>query len=411
MPATTQQIHVDIAIIGGGVAGLWLLSRARRAGYHAVLFEQSALGSGQSVASQGMIHGGVKYTLSGALSGASEAIADMPAHWRRCMAGEGDVDLRGVKILSDHFYMWSAQSVLSKATAFLASKALRGRVDALKPKDFPSLFRNAAFKGSLYKLVDLVLDVPSLLRKLSDASREYIMAIDWQHAQLQRAGAGAVISVQHDGKTFCINSQLCVLAAGKGNGDLLARLQVTQPQMQLRPLQQVMVRHKFHEPLYAHCVGTDSKPRLTISSHRDGDYTVWYLGGQLAEDGVNLSAEELIALAKTELQNLFSWLDWRDAEWATFCVDRAEPAQPGLLRPDNAWLSACDSLARCVVAWPTKLTLAPNLGNMLLEYLRQENIAPQFADAVPMSLLRLHEALDDHVACAPWRCVNWQRGA
>ncbi|HNE27160.1 MAG TPA: FAD-dependent oxidoreductase, partial [Pseudomonadales bacterium] len=99
-----QTLQVDIAIIGGGIAGLWLLACARRAGYNAVLFERAALGSGQTVASQGMIHGGVKYTLSGALSGASEAIADMPAHWRRCIKGEGDVDLRGTRILSEHFY-------------------------------------------------------------------------------------------------------------------------------------------------------------------------------------------------------------------------------------------------------------------------------------------------------------------
>jgi glycerol-3-phosphate dehydrogenase len=144
-----QTVQVDIAIIGGGVAGLWLLNRARNAGYNAVLFEQQALGSAQTVASQGMIHGGVKYTLGGALSGASEAIADMPAHWRRCMKGEGDVDLRGTNILSDHFYMWSSQSALSKVTTFLASKALRGRVDALKKSDFPPVFCDPAFKGSL----------------------------------------------------------------------------------------------------------------------------------------------------------------------------------------------------------------------------------------------------------------------
>ncbi|MEZ5480827.1 MAG: FAD-dependent oxidoreductase [Porticoccaceae bacterium] len=58
-----QTINVDIAIIGGGIAGLWLLNRLVSAGYNAILFEQSALsGSDQTVASQGMIHGGIKYT-------------------------------------------------------------------------------------------------------------------------------------------------------------------------------------------------------------------------------------------------------------------------------------------------------------------------------------------------------------
>ncbi|HEB27268.1 MAG TPA: FAD-dependent oxidoreductase, partial [Porticoccus sp.] len=98
MNATTT--NVDIAIIGGGIAGLWLLNRLCNDGYNAVLFEQDDLGGAQTIASQGMIHGGIKYALGGALTGASEAIADMPDHWRRCLNGEGDVDLSQAKVLS-----------------------------------------------------------------------------------------------------------------------------------------------------------------------------------------------------------------------------------------------------------------------------------------------------------------------
>lgn len=400
-----QTFNVDITIIGGGVAGLWLLNRAVSAGYNAILLEQTALGSDQTIASQGMIHGGVKYTLTGALSGASEAIADMPAHWRRCMAGEGDVDLRGTRILSDHFYMWAAGSTASRVTTFLASKALRGRVDTLKPEAYPAVFQHAAFKGSLYKLVDTVIDTPSLLATLSQAHADRICRIDWQQAQLQRQGDGARIVMQVDGKTVCIDSQLTVLAAGKGNGDLLAALQVSAPAMQLRPLQQVLVRHHHPYPLYAHCVGTDSKPRLTISSHPDGDAMVWYLGGQLAEDGVNLAPDALVARAKKEIGELFPWLDWRDAEWATLRVERAEPQQDGLLRPDNAWLSPCEQLSRCLVAWPTKLTLTPNLGNLLMDYLQREHLLPMHDAVLPAGLARIST-----VAQSPWQNMTWMRG-
>ncbi len=41
-------------------------------------WQSATLGGGQSVESQGIIHGGAKYALHGALTGASEAIADMP---------------------------------------------------------------------------------------------------------------------------------------------------------------------------------------------------------------------------------------------------------------------------------------------------------------------------------------------
>ena len=79
---TGQELHVDVAIVGGGIAGLWLLNRAANAGYSTLLIEKAALGAGQTLASQGMIHGGVKYMLGGITTGASETIAGMPARWQ-----------------------------------------------------------------------------------------------------------------------------------------------------------------------------------------------------------------------------------------------------------------------------------------------------------------------------------------
>ena len=45
-----------------------------------------ALGSYQTIGSQGMIHGGVKYALAGAWSGASETVSAMPAIVPRTVA-------------------------------------------------------------------------------------------------------------------------------------------------------------------------------------------------------------------------------------------------------------------------------------------------------------------------------------
>ena len=53
-------VQTDIAILGGGIAGLWLLNRLRGAGYSAVLLTAGELGAEQTIASQGMIHGGMK---------------------------------------------------------------------------------------------------------------------------------------------------------------------------------------------------------------------------------------------------------------------------------------------------------------------------------------------------------------
>lgn len=102
----SQPWSTDILIVGGGVAGLWLNARLRRAGYATVLVETGALGGGQSGKSQGIIHGGTKYALTGMLTGASEAIADMPRRWRESLAGSGELDLSGVRLLSEAHYLW-----------------------------------------------------------------------------------------------------------------------------------------------------------------------------------------------------------------------------------------------------------------------------------------------------------------
>ena len=124
----TQTLSTDILVVGGGIAGLWLNARLRRAGYSTVLVENKALGGVQSMRSQGIIHGGTKYALHGALTGASEAIADMPSLWRECVAGTGELDLRGVRVLSDAHYLWSPGGLAGNLTSFFASKAVRSRV-------------------------------------------------------------------------------------------------------------------------------------------------------------------------------------------------------------------------------------------------------------------------------------------
>ena len=53
-------MQLDVLIFGGGAAGLWCLDRFRRAGYHAILLEAKALGRGQTIQAQGIIHGGGK---------------------------------------------------------------------------------------------------------------------------------------------------------------------------------------------------------------------------------------------------------------------------------------------------------------------------------------------------------------
>lgn len=373
-----HETSVNTLIIGGGIAGLWLLNRLNNEGRSAILLESAELGKGQTIASQGMIHGGIKYALSGALTGSSQSIAEMPERWRRCLRGEGDVDLSDCKTLSEQFYMWSPGGIGSRVTSFFASKASRGRVEKLKHHQHPPPFDSKAFKGAVYRLVDLVLDVPSLLKSLQQNQRDKIFAIDWQCSRFERDDKGNVsaVVIEYQGQRYRIKTQWLILSAGEGNAQLMEKLAIRRPKMQVRPLHQLMLKHNHPCPLYAHCIGTNPSPRLTISSHlcKDGGW-VWYLGGDLATEGVNQTAEQLIAKGKKELKILFPWMDFSAAQWRTLKVNRAEPQQKALIKPDKAFAEFAEGAANTLVAWPTKLTLAPALGDDIVTLLAKKDVA------------------------------------
>ncbi|WP_070885156.1 NAD(P)/FAD-dependent oxidoreductase [Pseudomonas argentinensis] len=373
----SQTLSTDVLIVGGGVAGLWLNARLRAKGYATLLVERESLGGGQSVKSQGIIHGGAKYALHGALSGASEAIADMPRRWREALDGNGELDLSGVRLLSDAHYLWSPGTLAGNLTSFFASKAVRGRVDQVKGEQLPPALQHPKFRGKVYRLAELVVDVPSLIARLAELAGDNLLAADDIQALHEN---GQLVGLRVDGRE--IRAQRIVLSAGRGNADLLASLEVAQPNQQLRPLHMVMVKGPSLKPLYAHCLGGGPKPRITVTSHpsADGEW-VWYLGGDLAEaDGVARDEAAQIEAARKELTQLLPWIDLSTARWATLRVERAEPAQSGLVRPDNAFLSDQGAL---LVGWPTKLALAPDFADRVLSHLERDGIRPATHAAVP----------------------------
>ncbi len=352
---------LDAIIVGGGVAGLWVLNHLTAEGRHCILLEAGDLGGTQTLASQGMVHGGIKYALGGSLTGASEAIAGMPDRWRLALAGEGPVDLSGLETLADRYYLFAEGSSLGKLTGFFASKALRGRIERLTATDYPEGLRD--FDGVVYGLPDFVIDTQALIERLRAPVQDRIFQHPVAAQQLQPTEARGWRLSLPDRQ---VTASHLVLCAGAGNGPLLAGLGITEPKMQLRPLHQVLVRHPALPPLYAHCVTSIRRPepRLTITSHElSPDELIWYLGGQLATDGVDLDPATQKQQARRELSRCVPWIDWGQAEIDTLRIDRAEPAWSGGRRPDEAYLQTVDAGAPCQICWPTKLSLAPDLAD------------------------------------------------
>lgn len=363
-----RQAHYDTVILGGGVAALWTANVLKSAGQSVLVLTNAPLGSGQTLAAQGVIHGGLKYAVGGKLTDSSEALAGMPERWLAAMRGDGPVDLRGAKLLSDHQIMWSLPNVVSQVVSFFGSKALRGRSAAIAREDYPAVFDTPEYKGRLFRIDEPVVDPVSVVRELGRGVADETYLVDCgQNARLEGCDGRleSIVITGEDGQTVEVSAGSYLLAAGAGNGDLLVALGISEPAMQRRPLHQVIVRKAGLPDFFSVCVGRGPKPPLVSTTHLDSaGRTVWYLGGDLAEqDGVARSEGEQIAFAQALLAKLMPWIDLTGAEWFTWRGDRAEPHTGTGDRPPGAY---CRRVGNVLVAWPTKLALAPDLAEQVL---------------------------------------------
>jgi len=379
-----RQADYDTVILGGGVAALWTANVLKAAGQSVLVLTNAPLGAGQTLAAQGVIHGGLKYAVGGKLTDSSEALAGMPSRWLAAMRGEGPVDLRGAKLLSDHQLMWSLPNVVSQVVSFFGSKALRGRSAAIAREDYPAVFDTPDYKGRLFRIDEPVVDPVSILRELARGVAEETYLVDWgKNARLETSN-GQIDSITitgADGPPVEVRAGTYLLAAGTGNGELLEVLGISEPAMQRRPLHQVIVRKAGLPDFYSVCVGTGPKPPLVSTTHVDSaGRTVWYLGGDLAEqEGVARSEAEQIAFTQALLAKLMPWIDLAGAEWFTWRGDRAEPLTGTGDRPPGAY---CRRVGNVLVAWPTKLALAPDLAEQVLRETTRRSVTS--ADPLPL---------------------------
>ncbi|MBV9576430.1 MAG: FAD-dependent oxidoreductase [Gammaproteobacteria bacterium] len=371
----------DMVIVGGGIAGLWLLNRLRRAGFSVFLFESGALGGGQTHKSQGIIHGGMKYALQGRLTKDMQALAEMPKRWQQCLAGSGEMDLSNVPLLSAQHFLWASHKFTSKLMGFIASTALTGKVEPLARENYPAVFQHNDFKGDVFSLDEIVVDVPILIRELVKANQDAIFHIEpicSDGLKLNEKGELVTATVYMSGKSIEVSAQQFIFTAGAGNEVIINKLKQKNIAMQRRPLHMVLVKLPFDASLYAHCLGLGSRPRITITTHMlQNGRKVWYLGGMLAEEGIHRDSAAQIHAAKEELQTLFPWLDFSGAEFATFMIDRAEQLQGNGFKPETACMKI---VKNTLVAWPTKLALAPKLADDVMRHFQQLSLTPQLFD-------------------------------
>lgn len=359
-------MQLDAVIFGGGVAGLWLLDELVRRGCAVLLLESGELGGGQTVASQGIIHGGLKYTLKGLLTRSAASIREMPDVWRDCLAGRRVPDLTDTPVRSEFCYLWRTESLRSRLGMIGAKAGLRVAPKELCRDERPAVL--AECPGTVARLDEQVISPAHLVANLAAPHRGRILKIDaGRGTAFETAGPGQVTAIRLtdpvSGKSIELRPLHVIFAAGAGNAELRRRVGLAAEAMQRRPLHMVMLRGDLPR-LNGHCVD-GAKTRVTITSDVDSSgRTVWQVGGQLSEEGVGLDGPDLIARARSELQAVIPGLDLSQVEWATYRIDRAEGRTKSGKRPETVQVLR---EGNTITAWPTKLALAPILTQQIAD--------------------------------------------
>lgn len=395
-------MDLDVLIFGGGAAGLWLLDCLARRGDRVLLLEAGRLGQGQTIAAQGIIHGGLKYTLQGLLTPAAREIREMPGLWRQCLAGQRAPDLRNTRVRSSFCHLWRTDSLSSRLGMVGAKFGLRVAPTDLADSERPAVFANCP--GPVSRLEEQVLSPASFIADLERQHRERILAIDADGLRFVRAPAGEVESVRvvprEGGGPQDFRPRFVVFTAGAGNADLRRACGLPGEAMQRRPLHMVMVRGEL-PTINGHCVD-GAKTRVTITSDCDSaGRTVWQVGGQLSEEGVTSEPEPLLRHARAEIEAVLPGIDLGRCEWATYRVDRAERATPRGGRPDTATVMQEGNV---ITGWPTKLALAPQLAQEV------ESLVKPIGHSTPFDLTALRDWPRPEVAAPPWETAGvWHR--
>ncbi len=396
-------MKTQIAIFGGGVAGLWLLNLLRGHNVDAILIENNQLGGGQTIYSQGIIHSGLKYALQGKSTLSADAMRQMPTIWRQCLQGDGEIDLSTVKVLSGHQYLWSPGSIAANLAVFLASKNLKGQVSGLTRDDYPEIFSAPDFKGVVYRLEEPILAVQTLVEALAQPHVNYLLQADLQ--EVTRVGKEMVLHLHNEHTDIELTAEHIVLLAGKGNQALAEKFSLSQVKMQVRPLLMVAVKMPNLPRFYGHAMQVSDKPRITITTHGEGDNTVWYLGGDLAETGVARKPEQQIDFARKELQSLFPHINFSTAIFSTFYIERAEAFSDKGKKPDGPVVFQEGNV---IAAWPTKLAFAPLLAQQIVDrLLRAEHSEQRLEGSIRSPLgasvsMPLNVFMQPVVANYPW---------
>jgi hypothetical protein len=356
MPLT---ISVDVLVVGGGSTGLWLIDELRRTGRNAILVESTSLGSGQTIASQGILHGGMKHSLVARPGTFVKALGSMTRIWGECLAGDREPDLRSVRRRSDSCYFWRTSSLASFVGSIGARFSIRSEVKKIVHASLPEVLRGAS--GDVYLIDEKVVDPHSLVSELFKRNRQHTIRAGIQRVDF--SSRNTVYAVELAGSSLMtVKPELVVLTAGEGNAELRKVCGLPEKAMLRLPLQILVLRGDLPD-LNGVCLeGIQAK--AIITTHRlSRNEAVWQFASErIASD----AGEDFGRQALIEISASLPGFNFPRVSVSVYTATRAEcAAEDGGRCSDVAVFKE----GNVITAWPTKLVLVPRAVDRIMSYL------------------------------------------
>jgi hypothetical protein len=299
----------------------------------------------------------------------------MRREWTEALHGRGGVDLSKTKISAQYQHYWTQNATVN---ADFYGNLVGDDFKKLSKNEFPSLLKYPHYTGQVFEAAEMIIDMPSLIQNLYDNYANFIFKINQKpDFCFDEKGAIESLSLQNGDK---IEAQFFIFTAGTGNELLVNDLKIKQlcfkpmQKMQKRPLHQVLIHKQDLPDFNGVCVSPEPNaftPIIITTHYIDNKQKVWNLGGDIATKGVERSEKEQISVAKAEMNRLLPNINWSNAHWATYPVDRAEPFQSSATLPTDACVDACMNV---IQVFPVKFALMPDVAHKVLNIFKQLKI-------------------------------------
>ncbi|MDQ6948884.1 MAG: FAD-dependent oxidoreductase, partial [Actinomycetota bacterium] len=345
-------------IVGGGVAGLWLLNELRTCGWSAILVTQGELGGRQTGHSHGYIHRGHLYRQAVRGTKAGEAVQDLflaSLLWDEWLENnEPEYD----KLPAPHeqgLFGFRSEERGRECDALWASYGLTS-----VPADAPSVFDGSAMH--CLRVADArCLNTTWLTQTLVGDLHASIIEIDHDPVFNKAGQRITSVDVQIADETITLSTRAVVLTAGSGNQALVDAIHGKPRRMAVDRSAHMLVVEGSKEILepVSGIFELNSEDALFLVSRIDSarNAVVWLVSDSCRQT----DAERWLEHVDAELAEVFpSFSPLRNKLlWGLYYAPKAELIHADLSAGRTPTLHIDRVLDNAWCVWPIKLTLAP----------------------------------------------------